>query len=141
MTKALREVQAEIKGYEAELKKADAAAKEHKATLDGLKQQHSVYSRIRESAEEAAESIEENNNALIRTRDAAVKAGEGQIKVAKATDETSSSFTKAARSVFNYTILYQGLKRVLRESVRTVKEMDDAITGMTVVTNLSREEA
>ena len=42
---------------------------------------------------------------------------------------------------FNYTVIYQGLKRILRESVRTIKEMDDAITGMTVVTNLSREQA
>ena len=85
--------------------------------------------------------MDENNNALIRVRDAAVKAGQGQIQLTKATNETSTSFGRAARSVFNYTILYQGFKKVLRESVRTVKEMDDAITGMTVVTNLSREQA
>lgn len=77
----------------------------------------------------------------MKARDSAVKAGQSHIKLTKATDETNSSFTKAARSVFNYTVLYQGLKKVLRESVRTIKEMDDAITGMTVVTNLSRKEA
>ena len=138
---ALAEVRKEIKDYKKDIDECNESIKNHIATLNQLKTQHGVYQSIRQSADEAADSINENNDALIRTRDAAVKAGEGQIKVSKATDETTTSFTKAARSVFNYTILYQGLKKVLRESVRTVKEMDDAITGMTVVTNLSREEA
>jgi chromosome segregation ATPase len=137
----LTEVQKEIKDYEDKLDKATKAVEKHEASLKSLKTQHGVYQSVRQSAEEAAESINENNEALIRTRDAAVKAGEGQIQVKKSTDEAANSFTRAARSVFNYTILYQGFKKILRESIRTIKEMDDAITGMTVVTNLSREQA
>ena len=137
----LIDVQKEIKAYEDEIDKATKAVEKHEASLKSLKSQHGIYQSVRQSAEEATESINENNEALIRTRDAAVKAGEGQIQVKKSTDEAANSFTRAARSVFNYTILYQGFKKILRESVRTIKEMDDAITGMTVVTNLSREQA
>lgn len=118
-----------------------AAAKKYKETKEGLEQRAAGLKTIANAAESATESINENNDALIKARDAAVKAGHGQIQLTKATDESSNSFTRAARSVFNYTVLYQGFKKVLRESVRTIKEMDDAITGMTVVTNLSREEA
>jgi chromosome segregation ATPase len=138
---ALAEVRKEIKDYKKDIDECNESIKNHIATLNQLKTQNNVYQSIRQSADEAADSINENNDALIRTRDAAVKAGEGQIKIKKTTDETATSFGRAARSVFNYTILYQGLKKILRESVRTIKEMDDAITGMTVVTDLNREEA
>lgn len=120
---------------------ANKAAEKHATTLAQLKNQNGAYQVVQQSAESATESINENTDALIRTRDAAVKAGQSQIQISKSTDETSNSFSRAAKSIFNYTILYQGLKRVLRESIRTVKEMDDAITGMTVVTNLNREQA
>ena len=138
---SVEKLQTELKQLTEKKKEASDSAKEFQATLNRLRSSDDVYKTIRSSADEAAKSIERNTEALSKAKAAAERTGQSQIELSNLSNEASTSLGKAAKSVFNYTVLYQGLKKVLRESVRTVKEMDDAITGMTVVTNLSREEA
>lgn len=125
----------------AELNKANAQLKQQETVLTELRNTAQTFEQVQTHVESASEAINENNQAMGQAHSAALKTGEAQISLKKSTDATTTSFGKAARSIFNYTILYQGLKQVLRESIRTIKEMDDAITGMTVVTSLSREQA
>lgn len=137
----LDKAEAAVKEYSSNIKTLTKDLEDQKNTLQDLITQYNLYSSINTSLDSASDSINENTAALEKVRDAAIRAGEGQIKVKDDTDKSVTSFQKAAKSVINYTVVYQGLKKILRESVRTIKEMDDAITGMTVVTNLSREEA
>lgn len=58
-----------------------------------------------------------------------------------ATEEQQSTFGKAAKQVFTVGSAYAILRRIYRETLRTIKEMDKALTGMTIITKMSREEA
>ena len=138
---SIKKAKEEIEGYQSKIKTLNKDLDDLKATLKDLQDQFKLFQQISGSLDIASDNINENTTALEKVRDAAIKAGESQVKIKEDTDKTSTSFQRAAKSVINYTVIYQGLKRILRESVRTIKEMDDAITGMTVVTNLSREQA
>jgi hypothetical protein len=54
---------------------------------------------------------------------------------------TNGTFTKAAKQVFNYGIAFSFLRRIYRETLRTVRDLDKALTEMAIVTTMSREEA
>lgn len=58
-----------------------------------------------------------------------------------ATNEQGGAFTKAAKQVFNYGVAFNLLRRVYRETIQTITELDKALTEMTIVTTMSREEA
>lgn len=69
------------------------------------------------------------------------KSGTTQIQVQQSTENTTRSFDSLGKTLTKTRLGYSLLKRVLRESINTIQEMDEAITGMTVVTGMSREEA
>ena len=48
---------------------------------------------------------------------------------------------KAINQVFNYGIAFSMLRRVYRETLRTIKDLDSALTEMAIVTSMSRDEA
>ena len=54
--------------------------------------------------------------------------------------ENTSTVAKAAKQVFSYGTVLMLFRRVYSTVVNTIKEMDKALTGMAVVTNMSREE-
>lgn len=48
---------------------------------------------------------------------------------------------KAVKQVFAYGTAYKFLQKIYKETIRTVRDLDKALTGMTVVTGISRKEA
>jgi TP901 family phage tail tape measure protein len=48
---------------------------------------------------------------------------------------------KAINQVFNYGIAFSMLRRVYRETLRTIKDLDSALTEMAVVTSMNRKES
>lgn len=48
---------------------------------------------------------------------------------------------KAVKQVFAYGTAYKFLRRIYKETIRTIRDLDKALTGMTVVTGISRKEA
>ena len=88
----LQNIKAQITETTKEYKQLKPAADEYKQTLTELEGKESSLKAIANAAENATDSINENNEALIKARDSAVKAGQSHIKLTKATDETSSSF-------------------------------------------------
>lgn len=61
--------------------------------------------------------------------------------VIKETKKIDSSFGKAAKNVFAYGTAYSFLKRIYKETIKTVRDLDKALTDMAVVTTMSRKEA
>lgn|GEM_PF-4873448 len=57
-----------------------------------------------------------------------------------ATTSNSTSIGKAAKNILNYGLAIQLLRRVYRETIKTIKELDSALTEMAIVTQLNRKE-
>lgn len=67
-------------------------------------------------------------------------------KFRKKTDDLAgkgpqSTVGKAAKNVITYGSVYALLRKAYRETIRTVTELDKALTDMAVVTTMSRKEA
>lgn len=59
----------------------------------------------------------------------------------QAQEKNASLLTRVTKTLINYSMVYSTLRRVLRATITTFTEMDEALTGMAVVTNMSREQA
>lgn len=97
-------------------KKAEAEAKKaEKAKEDEAKQQE----RLKSSLIESTGATKQNNEAV---------------------KSNTSLVAKASKQVFTYGTIMSFMKRIYRETITTITEMDKALTGMAVVTSMSREE-
>jgi TP901 family phage tail tape measure protein len=56
-------------------------------------------------------------------------------------EKTASSFGNATKNIINYSLIFNTLKRIYRETIRTIKELDKSLTDMAIVTEMSRKEA
>lgn len=58
----------------------------------------------------------------------------------KALNTNTTTFGRAAKQVFTYGTALNILKRLYNETIKTITDMDEALTGMAVVTSMSREQ-
>ncbi len=58
----------------------------------------------------------------------------------KAVKDNSSTLARATKQVFNYGIAFTALRRIYRETLRTIRDLDKALTEMAIVTTLNRKE-
>lgn len=61
-------------------------------------------------------------------------------KLTQATSKSNNVFTRAAKTVISYGTVLSLLRRGYNETLKTITEMDEALTGMAVVTSMSREQ-
>ena len=61
-------------------------------------------------------------------------------KVDEVENKKTGTLTKAAKQVFTYGTALTLMRKLYREVITTVTEMDKSLTGMAVVTNMSRED-
>jgi hypothetical protein len=57
-----------------------------------------------------------------------------------ALNNKNNTLGKAANQVFNYGIAFTALRRIYRETLRTITELDKAFTEMSIVTTMNREQ-
>jgi TP901 family phage tail tape measure protein len=69
-----------------------------------------------------------------------IQSKKGQKEVKTEVDKTTNSFQQAAKNVFSYGIAFTALRRIYRETIRTITELDKALTEMSVVTTMNRQE-
>jgi len=62
-------------------------------------------------------------------------------KLDEKTKEHDTSLGRAAKNVFSYGTAYQFLRRIYRETIKTITQLDAALTEMSVVTAMSRQES
>ena len=56
------------------------------------------------------------------------------------TKKQEGALAKATKQVFSYGLAFTVLRRVYRETIRTITELDHALTEMAIVTTMNREE-
>ena len=59
----------------------------------------------------------------------------------KAQEKNTSTLVKATKNLITYGTVYSTFRRLLTVTISTIKDMDEALTGMAVVTNMSRNQA
>lgn len=62
-------------------------------------------------------------------------------KSTAATKENTTTLGKAAKQVFNYGLAFTALRRIYTETLATIRDLDDALTEMSIVTAMNREES
>jgi len=62
-------------------------------------------------------------------------------KNTNATKNNGTTLGKAANQVLNYGVAFGVLRRIYRETLRTITDLDEALTEMAIVTTMSRKEA
>lgn len=62
------------------------------------------------------------------------------INLGEVGQHNNNVFAKATKTFFSYRAILRGVRSIIRETIRTVTEMDKALTGMTMVTGKAREE-
>jgi TP901 family phage tail tape measure protein len=59
----------------------------------------------------------------------------------KANGEEAKGLTQKAAAAFSYYLVFNQLKRVFNDTLRTIKQLDKAMTDATIVTSMNRKEA
>lgn len=97
--------------------------------------------------ETLAELFEKNTNLLDialrkKQEDARIEKerAEAVNGTTKAISNQGTTLSKAANQVFNYGLAFSFLRRIYRETLRTIKDLDQAFTEMAIVTTMSRKE-
>ena len=120
--------------------------------IQNLKQQAASNSSLSEKEKQVAKAVVDASNLATKTRtaernaiDAAVAKTQEDTQAkntnTKAQEKNTGTLAKAAKQVFTYGTVLSAFRRIYSTVIRTVTEMDKALTGMAVVTNMSREQA
>ena len=68
------------------------------------------------------------------------RSGEDHINVAGKVQKSNNEFVKAGKQLFNYAVIFRTMKKAMSEAIKTIIQMDSALTSLTVVTGKSRSE-
>ncbi len=127
----IQELKTELKKLEMEY--AEKIKKEG-GSEELLKSREEIY----ETSEKNLQANRKATDELAKSQTAAAHTtGQMRVEVKKA----SSDIGQAAKNVFSYGLAFQFLRRIYRETIRTVKDLDQALTEMSVVTSMSRKES
>lgn len=94
--------------------------------------------KAQEEAKQKAIELEKQQKAEEKQRK---ELEDQQKRNIKGTEKETTTLGKAAKQVFNYGIAFSALKKIYRETIKTITDLDKAMTEMTIVTNMSRKEA
>ena len=112
----------------------DRLTAEQQEYLNLIKQLSSAITQLRSQQVNTNEEIERTNSVQ---NDATIATQNNT----KATQQNTSTLGKAVKQVFTYGSALQILRRAYTTIISTISDMDKALTGMAVVTTMSREEA
>lgn len=125
-----------------------AIEEETKETKKQEEAKKAVAKAAKEAADAAAKEEEKQRRAekdRIDTISALSKTQQDNSKATNLHTETikanTSTLSQAARNVFTYSTALHILRSAYQQCINTITEMDKALTSMTVVTNLTREQA
>ena len=114
---------------------------------EGVTDYQRKLSRLREEVLNLSIGLKENAGKAADNFHAKLKEGTKEVaKLDKKVDDHAgkgpqSTVGKAAKNIITYGSVYGLLRRAYRETIRTVTELDKALTDMAVVTTMTRKEA
>lgn len=139
----------------AELAVADAKAKVEAAELDADKVKITAETgefvtpldNVVQGQKKVLDLQEQNNQlnkeaeqALHRKSDAEEDARDAAEKHTKATQQNTNAVAKAVSTFFGYQMVIRQLRRLWREAIHTITELDKQLTNQAVVTGMTRQE-
>ena len=144
-------IQGEIDALNAKIPAIQQAISQGQEYEQSLKEQAASNESLSEEEKKVAQTIIDASNDITKAKTAERSA------IASATEKTSkdteikeqntnvqkkntSEVAKAAKQVFTYGTVLGAFKKIYSTVISTITEMDKALTGMAVVTNMSREE-
>lgn len=119
-----------------QLKKHRADLKEQQKNLPEVQTEDSY----KQSMEIAAGGLSTINDIRDKNSDIIKSNTEQLDKHTKSQDKNTKSVTKSIGAFIKYNLIINTFKRVLRSTIQTVTQMDEAMTGMAVVTSMNRQE-
>lgn len=130
-----------IADYNTKIEKAKQVRGSYYSELDTIR---GKVQKVDQAHRDYASGLEEFSEAQKKNIEDAIKnsaaLGQTAVNTSRAMDEQNTSLGKAAGSLIKFATAWKLGRALLRESIKTVKEMDESLTGMTVVTGKSREE-
>ena len=118
--------------------------------LDDLKKEGAAVSGEKEENKHKSDSAKlggvlvEVNKKLNKVKAESTKKTKQDTKAKKkntaATKKQSGALAKATKQVLSYGLAFSMLRRMYRETIQTITELDEALTEMAIVTSMSRED-
>lgn len=110
------------------------------SVINASNQVSNAEAKQAQASEAATRAIKKEEKALQQKKDSTSTATATTEANTKAQQMNNSTVAKAAKQVFSYGTVLMLFRRIYSTVTNTVKEMDKALTGMAVVTNMTREQ-
>ena len=140
--KELEKIDDKLKTIEKDLKNNEDRQKELNTTIKNAKKtlEETTSGTTASGLGKAGGEVVEVANQLRKATSEAGVTGNSLVQLNTVAADTSSVFGKLTQSLIGSRVILGAIKKVLKGSIDTIKEMDGAITNMAVVTGQSREE-
>lgn len=96
---------------------------------------------LKDASMESAESLETMKKAAAEASTSTTGMAKASNSATTAVKKQDGAFGKAVKNVISYGTALRIVRGLYNKLIQTVKQMDKALTGMTVVTQLTREQA
>lgn len=112
----------------------------NKAQQQVLPQQKELLDLAMQLGENIGKGSTQGSVSMLELKESTNLAKRSKKEFNEETQKTQSTLAKATRQVFSYGIAFSALRRIYRETLRTVKDLDQALTEMAIVTSMNRKE-
>jgi len=133
-TKELQETLDPLKTAEEEIRAQEKSSQAKETYNKNQAASVDIMSTVAAENEKLRKLEEERQLALRKTNEETEKNNEAMKK-------QGTTLGKAANQVFSYGVAFSLLRRIYRETLRTIRDLDKALTEMAIVTTMSREQA
>ncbi len=141
VTKELgKQTEAQKKAKEAVEEKRKALKKAEKEYNEGLKKSAPEIVLAAEQAKQQAQALKGTAQMGRKFSESNTETSSSTKSLGQAFSGTKDKITEAAKSIISTAIIYQTLKRTLKEAVRTVKDLDSAFNEIAIVTSYTTKE-
>lgn len=110
------------------------------SVINASNQVSNAEAKQAQASETATRALKEEEKALQQKKLSTSAATSVTEANTKAQQTNNNTVVKAAKQVFSYGTVLMLFRRIYSTVTSTIKEMDKALTGMAVVTNMSREQ-
>jgi chromosome segregation ATPase len=108
--------------------------------ITSLENLQNAYGEMQKQIEKLQAAIEALNNEKSKAKDNAGAAAAVEEKEEKSVKKTDGTVTKAIKSFFGYQQVIRALRTVVNFTVKTIKDLDKALTDQSIVSGLTREQ-
>lgn len=111
-----------------------------KAVWNDAKDQSGFNPDAVKQMEDGANAANKYSEELSHTSEEMKEHGISEIDTGTKIKQTTNDFARAGKQLISYALIYRTFKKMLKEAIKTVIQMDEALTTLTIVTGKSRQE-